>query len=365
MTLAGMSSQPSKRKHKRSSTKSVPKKADQVTSTADLAAKLGLSQWSVSRAINGHPGVSEETRRRVLEEMNASGFSPNPYARGLRGRSLRTVGICFSRLKVPILEEKVFKMQEFFRSHDIHCLLETTRSDAQTERKVLDHFKSSRVDGVALFQSKLPAEEISSLLGNIPLICIDPRFPQTAPTVALDRTPAMHTLIEHLLDLGHTRFALLGITRGDIWRWPPLEESVCRRGLDPDHALLSVRSPTPEQSPLEMGLQAGMTLLTGADRPSAFICQNDWVATGVLQAARELNLSAPADLSVTGFDNLDIARVLRPYLTTVEQHSDRTVAVAAQMLFRQMHDLPIDQRTVLVPATVVIGDSTGRARDRK
>jgi DNA-binding LacI/PurR family transcriptional regulator len=362
MTYPGMPSQPSQRKTQPPSTKSAQKKANKITSTADLAAKLDLSQWSVSRAINGHPGVSEGTRRRVIEAMNESGFSPNPYARGLRGRSLRTVGICFSRLKVPILEEKVFKLQDFFRSLNIHCLLETTRSDAQTERKVLDHFRSSRVDGVVLFQSKLPATEISSLLGAIPLICIDPRFPQTAPTVALDRRLAMHTLIEHLLDLGHTRFALLGITQGDTWRWPPLEESARRRGLDPAHAFQSVRSPEAEQSPLEMGLQSAMTLLTSSDRPTAFICQNDWVATGVLQAARELNLTIPGDLSVTGFDNLDISRILRPYLTTVEQHSDRTVAVAGQMLLDQMSEIPVSAQTVLITATVVIGDSTGPLR---
>lgn len=335
-----------------------------VSGTADLAAWLGLSQWSVSRAINGQPGVGEETRQRVLKAMRDTGFAPNPLARGLRGRRTGTVGVCFGRLKVPILDEKIFGLQEFLRKREFHCLLETTRNDPATEARVLEHFRRSKVDGVVLVQPRLPETAIRAALGPTPAVCIDPLQARHIPSVVMDRAAVMRRLIEHLLDLGHRRFALLGITPGDTWRWPALADSLKRRGLDPESAFWHHPPPGPDQSPLETGVEAASLALRRTPRPTALICLNDFIALGAVHSARNLGLDVPADVSITGFDNQDIARILRPMLTTVEQRSERMVAVVGDMLLKQISQAPSARALppiVTLEPIVIFGESTGPA----
>ncbi len=335
-----------------------------VSGTADLAARLGLSQWSVSRAINGHAGVSEQTRQRVLQAMQDTGFSPNPLARGLRGRRTGTVGICFGRLKVPILDEKIFGLQEFLRKRQFHCLLETTSNDVANELRVLEHFRRSRVDGVILIQPRLSEDEIRKALGSTVAVCIDPLRAKRIPSVMLDRQIAMQGLIDHLLDLGHRRFALLGITPEDSWRWPTLAAGVEKRGLDPSSSFWHHKPPGPEQSPLEAGMEAALVALRQSPRPTALICLNDYLALGAVQAAKDAGLAVPGDVSITGFDNRDIARVLRPMLTTVEQRTERMVTAVGEMLLKQICQVssePVLGQKIRIEPVVIFGESTGQA----
>lgn len=335
-----------------------------VVSTADLAKYLNLSQWTVSRAINGHHDISEETRKRVLTAMDELGFRPNPFARGLRGRGISMIGICFSRLNIPILDQKVFELQEYLRNRGFRSLLEASLNDPENEQRVLEDFRRIRVDGVVIFFSMLSSSKIRQATRSMALVSVDPWWPQEVPMVMLDRHTAMRQIIDHLLDLGHRSFALLGISPDNIWRWPPLAEGVMARGLNPDEVFSWYKYPSPFESPIKGGAEMAARALSLKPRPTAFICQDDLIALGAIQTVKDAGLSVPKDISVTGFNNQDVAQTLRPTLTTVDQHPSSTIARVGELLSMQLA-LPARDRgkavEVKIKGSFIARESTGPA----
>jgi DNA-binding LacI/PurR family transcriptional regulator len=193
-----------------------------IRSIQDFAKYLDLSAWTVSRAINGHPEVKEETRRRVLQAMDEVGFRPNPLARGLGGRRTGLIGVCLFNLENPIVSAKVFHLQEFLRRQHLRSLLEVTLRDPESEQRVIEDFLRIRTDGLVLMYSSLDAATLASCVGEVPCVVVDPHQPQKLPNVSLDRRQAMRLLLEHLLRLEHRSFALLGFRKNEPWRWPAL-----------------------------------------------------------------------------------------------------------------------------------------------
>jgi DNA-binding LacI/PurR family transcriptional regulator len=338
--------------------------AKPILSISDFAKYLGLSNWTVSRAINGHPEVTEKTRRRIMAAMDEVGFRPNPLARGLGGRRTSMVGVCFMGLGNPILDQKVFHLQEFLRRHQLRSLLEMRQRDVQHEIHAIEDFQRIRVEGVVLLYSELDAVTAAQMFSNLPCVQVDPHYSQTIPSIALDRRRAMRLVLEHLIRLGHKSFALLGFRKDDPWRWPALVETAKLHGLDPAKALRLVENIPPGNSPIENGGLMAEEVLRWPKRPTAIIAIDDRTALGAIQALRTAGVDVPRQMSVTGFDNLDFARHLHPTLTTIDQNPLRLMERAGAILLEQIK-LPPEQRGRSEPEFVapelVVGESTGPA----
>lgn len=338
--------------------------ARSILSIPDFAKYLGLSTWTVSRAINGHPEVNEKTRKRIVAAMEEVGFRPNPLARGLGGRRTSMIGVSFMGLGNPILDRKVFHLQEFLRRNHLRSLLEMRPRDVQQEIHAINDFKRIHVDGVVLLYSDLDAETTEQLFEGMACVHVDPHLPQTVASVALDRQRAMRLVLEHLIRLGHRSFALLGVSRSDPWRWPALVETAQAHGLDPEKALRIVEDVPSVDSPIEAGELMAEAVLRWPKRPTALVVIDDRTALGAIQALRNANVEVPRQMSVTGFDNLDFARKLHPTLTTIEQNPLRLMERAGTILLEQIK-LPAGKRGKLAPEWIapelVVGESTGPA----
>lgn len=346
------------------SSKKRSRNAGPILSIPDFAKYLGLSTWTVSRAINGHPEVNEKTRKRIMAAMEEVGFQPNPLARGLGGRRTSMVGVCFMGLGNPILDRKVFHLQEFLRKNHLRSLLEVRQRDVQQETHAIEDFRRIRVDGVVLIHSELEAEQSRRMLEGMACVHVDPHHPQTTTSVALDRHRAMRLLLEHLLRLEHRSFALLGFGRHDPWRWPGLAETAKAHGLDPAKALRVVEDVPAVESPIEAGELMAEAVLRWPKRPTALITVDDRTALGAIQALRNAGVDVPRQMSVTGFDNLDLARKLHPTLTTIEQNPARLMERAGTLLLQQLALSPDERgKTVseLVTPELVVGESTSPA----
>jgi DNA-binding LacI/PurR family transcriptional regulator len=193
---------------------------------------------------------------------------------------------------------------------------------------------------------------------------VDPHHPQKIPSVSLDRRRAMQLLMDHLFRLEHKVFGLLETGRGDVWRWPALVEIARERGLDPEKIYVQFPDLRHVESMIERGQLFAQAVLRMSKRPTALITANDQMAVGVIQSLREGGLSIPREMSVTGFDNLDLGRKLHPTLTTIEQNSSQLMQRAGALLLQQIK-LPASDRgksiVELVPPELVIGESTGPA----
>ena len=311
-----------------------------IHSTAELARHLGLSRWSVSRAINRKGGVSTATADSVRAAMEEFGFTPSPHGRALRGHRTGAIGICFRELDTPITIQKIAHLQRMLSRRSYRPLFEFTELDQRMGTDVIRHFISMRVEGVLLIDTP-PGPETSAWLRmlkkhGIPAASVEPVGPITHNGVHLDRVEAMARVTAHLLALGHQQFALLGIGRELALGRPRLDgvmQALAGAGL-PESAVDILCLPTERPAGLRYGRELAESLLALPRRPSALLAINDDVAAGALWRLQRAGLRCPADFSLVGFDNLPLSGQTTPTLTTVDHNVEAVAVAALDMLFR-------------------------------
>ena len=286
----------------------------------DVARVAGVSQATVSLVLGGkwHGRVSEPTARAVRDAAGELGYRPNLAARSLRLGRTRT-----ALLVVPALTHEYFARvytgaAEVAAEHGFGVVLYPSPAGIGPAR---DPFGSARaaIDGV--IASSMAADALAGigdggLDGGLPLVMLDsgPGVPGGPPTVDLAVADGIRQMVRHLLALGHRHIAHLA---GDVdtWTFRVRAETVAAELAAAPGTRLST-----ERCALDVGAarEAAVRALSGAGaRPTALLCDGDILAAGACKAARGLGLRVPDDVSVSGFDDLALARALDPELTTV------------------------------------------------
>jgi DNA-binding LacI/PurR family transcriptional regulator len=343
---------------KKTSTKTKPAK---VGSTLSLARYLGLSEWTVSRAINGHPEVKAATRERILKAMEEVGFRPNPVARGLSGKAMGIVGVCFGNAHSGVMIDKITLLDQFLRQHDLRGILSISSQDEASELRILADFLHLRVDAIVLIQSVLATAQIQKLLDGALCVHVDPANQDILPRVSLDRDKAMHLIVDHLFELGHRSIGALGFSALNVWRWKGLVEALIEHGLSPERNLQAFELEDRGSESYAEGKELVRRALAAKKRPTAFIAVNDRVAAGAMQELRDQGLRVPEDFSVVGFDNLTVGRHLRPTLTTIDQQPQLLITQAGELLLEQLGKSsgPSLGKCITVEPRLIIRESTG------
>ncbi len=301
-------------------------KKSSVRSVGEFAEYLGLSRWTVSRVLNGHPGVHEDTRKRVLAEMERLHFQPNLMARGLRGTKTGLIGVCLQEVDSPILARKISGIQKSLHSRGLRGVIELTSGEANAEHNVINHFLSLQVDGIVLVGSVLePDDSIFTRLKSekTPVVAVDTAWNLPFPSVELDRQLAMLLCLRHLRQRGHDRFALLGLESDPVYGYRRIEglrAAAARLELSWDDSFVSFRIDSPSGWSYRHGFEMAQELLQMESPPRGVIALNDTVAIGAIKAIREWGYDVPKDFAVVGFDNLPIGEWIAPGLTTIGQN---------------------------------------------
>lgn len=336
-----------------------------IRSTADFARHVGLARTTVSRVLNGQPGLKQKTIDRVQRALAETGFTPNAHALHLKGKRTSTVGICIEDLATPPGVRKLATLQRLLRSRGFSSLIEVFSPGMG--REVVRHFLSLRVEAV-VFIGHFHREEIEARIGEliahgIPHLVIDHYGLKNANTVALDRAAGMTAVVNHLLDHGHRRFGLIGISKGPVSRIDRLsgiQAALSARGLDFDACTLTLDHLHERQNDFQYGRKLAASFMAQPVRPTAFLGHNDEIAIGALRGLQDAGLKLPRDASITGFNNQDICQMTAPTLTTIDQNIEATVATAAELILSQL-DLPLRAKPIIrtIEPRLVIGESTG------
>lgn len=328
-----------------------------------LAAHLGLSPATVSRALNGHAYVSETTRRRVQDavEQLSGGRAPRPRPRP------RAQGMVFVRCPYELTDyfgPIVSSIAETLRLHGCEMLLDA--GGAGYHDTVLRRLPSRR--DVAAAVLILPPESVTELealrASNTPFIVIDPRVrvPKDMLAVSAANFAGARDATEHLAALGHRRIGVISVApalaAGEA-RMAGHASALAQVGELVDPGL--IRSGEPVTA---TGEKLGGELLDLPRRPTAIICFNDKVAVGVLQAAADRNLSVPGDVSVIGFDDIDVSRSTTPKLTTVRQPLQEMGRMAVTALMRVLDGHQAEALHIELATELVVRSSTGPAPTR-
>jgi DNA-binding LacI/PurR family transcriptional regulator len=339
-----------------------------IRSTSDFARHVGLARTTVSRVLNGQPGLKQKTIDRVRRAIDETGFTPNAYALHLKGKRTATVGICVETLMTPPAVLKLALLQRLLRDRSYTSLIEVPAPAGS--REVVRHFLAMRVDAV-IFIGHFDEEEVRSRLHEltghgIPHLVIDHAGIAGANTVALDRRRGMAELTRHLLGLGHRRFGLLGLSgalRSVQDRRAGVADALRGAGLTLERNAVSLDHLQARTNDFEFGRALAASFLAGRSHPTAWLALNDEIAVGAMRGLQEAGRRVPEDVSVAGFNNQDLCLMSVPTLTSVDQQIRPTVEAAASLLLGQIgRPLPRRPSVRSIRPLLMLRASTGRAR---
>jgi LacI family transcriptional regulator len=295
----------------------------------DVARRAGVSVGSVSRVINEHPTVTPATRERVELAVRELGYVPNAIAGSLRSRRSKTVGLIIPDVTNPFFGELALHVERSAAVAGYNVILGNSDNSVDQQRHYLRAFAVRRVDGVIL----APANEMRpSFEFAVPVVGVD-REVGGRPFVASDNIGGAKSAIEYLRALSHRLIACvagprdLPAARERRNGYQEIAEFLLRStGVDPSNYVVF------GDFSYDAGYAAGRRLLDLTARPTAIFASSDQQAIGVMRAAADLGLAVPRDLSVVGFDDIPLAKLITPRLTTVGQPVKEIGVLAMQLL---------------------------------
>ncbi|HEX6907414.1 MAG TPA: LacI family DNA-binding transcriptional regulator [Terriglobales bacterium] len=327
-----------------------------------IAARARVSVGTVSHVINHTAGVREPVRRRVLEAIERLGYRPSLLARGLRRNQTTIIGVIIPDISNPFFPLVVRGVEDIAYQNSYRLMLCNADNDAQKEQVYFDELRAYRMAGLIVIpsaNSRLVAA--ADTAGELPVVCLD-RCPEgwKGDSITVDNTEGAYQATRYLLELGHRRIAAI---TGQLHVTSAVERlKGFKRALREFGVTIAPEYIQEGRFDRLSGYEKSLLLLQFSPRPTAIFAANDLVALGVLAAMRELGLRCPEDVSLTGFDDLELASFTNPALTTVAQPAYQMGARAAALLFERLRGEALPAQHIVMKTALKARDSTAAPR---
>ncbi|MFJ9180531.1 LacI family DNA-binding transcriptional regulator [Streptomyces sp. NPDC102360] len=306
-----------------------------MVTSVDLARQLGLSQTTVSRALRGHPSVTEKTRRRVIDAAQALGYRPDAAARMLVTRRAKALGVVVADLRSPLYPPAIATIQERSAARGYRMALIRDPEEAH-DAEAVEVLNEAIVDGLIFMSATDDSPGVARVAArHMPMVLLSRDFSDLRADTVMSEDRAGGALVaHHLAELGHQRIAMLSVPRtvsNGREREDGMRDALRERGLDLPEEY--VRRGAIDH---ESGLEMTRSLLAAEPRPTAIFCSTDSFAFAALDAASQLGVRVPEELSVVGFDDSEPARWSMINLTTVHQPFAEMAAKAVDVLIDRL-----------------------------
>ncbi|MEV4538962.1 LacI family DNA-binding transcriptional regulator [Asanoa sp. NPDC049518] len=320
----------------------------------DVARRAGVSTTTVSRFLAGQPVRAEESIRAAVQDL---AYRPSPVARSLRSGRTRSIAVVVPDVTNPFFAAVVKGAEAVARQDEYHLFLSNTDENVDREAAVLADLVG-RVDG-AILAPTVESDEapLRAQQAGLPIVFLDREIGGTDSfdTVLVDNAGGSRDAARHLLDLGHRRIAIVNGTMHSTpgrQRREAFIETLQQHGLDPVEEVGDFR----EQG----GYQAVLRLLALEHPPTALFVTNNLMTVGALRALHDLGIRVPDQLSVIGFDDLDLAALLNPPLTVVDRPMEEQGALAMRLLLRRLRESgDVTARRIVLETNLLVRGSTG------
>ena len=324
----------------------------------EVARLAKVSTATVSRTINGSDKVTPETKERVRRAIEELKFYPNTWARALGSGRSNLYGLIISDITNPFFPELVKSFEDIAVQYGQEVLVANTNYDAARVELCVSRMLQRKVDGVAIMTSEMDPKLITEFQSReIPLVFLDTGTAQgLTSNIVVDYAAGVDAAVEHIVGLGHTEIAFISgpmALRSARVRREAFTGCLKRRGIGA--GLMEEGN-----HQVDGGHDAMARLLSRKARPTAVLASNDMTAIGALGAIHESGLRVPEDISIVGFDDIQICAFTQPALTTVRLSRDEIARVAFRALFSIRQDGGKGAEYA-VPTTLVLRRSTGRA----
>jgi DNA-binding LacI/PurR family transcriptional regulator len=330
-----------------------------------VAKRANVSTATVSRTINGTAKVSPETAERVRQAIEALNFYPDTNARALGSGRSNLYGLIISDITNPFFPELVKSFEDIAVLHGQEVLIANTNYDPERMKICVRRMLERKVDGVAIMTSEMDDRLIEDFSRrNIPLVFLDTGTPAPGVScVRIDYSAGIDVAMNHLITLGHNRIAFIsGPMRlaSARMRYKAFMENKSRDHLDDNSTLIQ------EGNHRVDGGQAAMQrILASGVRPTAVLASNDLTAIGAMGAISDAGLRVPDDISVVGYDDIQLSAFTMPPLTTVSlpRAEIANAAFHALLSAKQSYvSTPVHGEEHMVLPTLIIRKSTGPAQ---
>jgi LacI family transcriptional regulator len=335
----------------------------------DVARTANVGISTVSSFLNSTRPVSTATRSRIKRAIEDLGYEPNSMARNLRRRQAGAIGLVLPDVLNPFFMLVASGIEEVIRTDDFCFVLCPTNFEAEREAAYVRLLRRQQLDGVIILSgTALSSPALLELATRAPVVLVDELIAGVdAPFVAADNRRGARSIADHVLDLGHRKVAIVAGPPG-LWtaeqRLSGYREALAAHGLDCDVPIVH------GDFRLESGYEAARTLLAGrpADRPTALIASNDLMAIGCARYCADNGITVGVEVSIAGFDDIPLAELVTPGLTTVRQPAQEIGRQAARFaLARVRGDEPagdgserLELATTLIVRASVAAPGGGR-----
>ena len=322
----------------------------------DIARLAQVSTSTVSHVINGSRFVSDEIREKVMRIVVELNYTPSYIARSLKVKATKTIGLLVTATNNPFFSEVMAGVEQYCQKNQYNLIIATTGGDAKRLQQNLQTLIHKQVDGVLLMCGDSRFQADMELTVPLPLVVMDWWFTELNADKILENSErGGYLATKSMVDVGHQK---IGIITGN------LRKSVAKNRLQGYKKALSeaniVLNPdwiVESHFDFEGGIVGAQKLLSLSDRPTAIFCCSDTIAIGAYQAIQNQGLRIPQDISIMGYDDIELARYLFPSLSTISQPKAELGRLAVETLLQRIQEPNENYRTLVLEPACILRES--------
>lgn len=334
----------------------------------DIAKKCGVGISTVSRALNNHPDINPETRKMILQVIEETGFIPNNSARNLKRTDAKCIAVLVKGITNPVFSNMIRIIEEETQRNKYALVLRHVEMQKDEVDVALELEKEKRLRGIVFLgglfehsEEKLRKLNVPFIFSTIGVNILDRAGKVEFSNIAVDDRVESEKMTEYLLGLGHRQIALI-TERSECpigrLRMEGYRAAFAKRQLPVPEQLICYVQEEIEHYSMENGYLTAKKLLESGEKVTAIYAVADSLAIGVCRAVLEAGKRIPEDISVAGFDGIEMGEYYNPKLTTIKQPAEEIARKTIRLLLDVIAERKEHQQ-IIFPAELVVRESTG------
>nr|WP_315024719.1 LacI family DNA-binding transcriptional regulator [uncultured Aminipila sp.] len=312
-----------------------------------IAKKAGVSVATVSRVLNHPENVASDTKEKIEKIMIEEGYTPNWFARGLNFNKTKTIGLMIPHILNPANMEIVKGVEDVAHQKGYITFMCNVENDVKKEKQYLESLIHRKVDGIVLISSNLDAALIENTYNHgVPVVMIgENKDKPNVPGVRIDCFDAAYKAISYLVEMGHSKIAIL---YGDTPRIENIRKvEGYKKALEDAAIHINENYILKTTNDIEGGYIGGKKFAEMKDIPQAIFATSDSIAFGVIDAMKDHKIKIPEQISVMGFDDIKMSNLIEPKLTTVVKPHHKLGVVGARLLFDLIESMRLEDQEAM------------------
>jgi len=332
---------------------------DRDLTMKDIAERAGVSVATVSRVLNKTKPVSSELKKKVLDIVKETGYKPNALARSLIKQRTGTIGVIIPDMDNETFADLIKGIELITDKNDYVILVTNTMGEVKKELEMFNLFEEKRLDGIIFSGVSLTEKHIEFFEKyKIPTVVVGQTFNKLDfPSVTIDNFQASFDITEYLIDLGHEN---IGMIRGPLYDIQAGKERLLgyKTALRENDYLVNKDYIIQGDFTINSGYKAMEEIWRNEIKPTAIFSASDKMAIGALNYCLDHGLKVPEDVSIAGFDDMELATAVRPALTTIHQDQVEKGIKTAEILLDLIEKEGKESYNIQLPYTLIERDST-------